>query len=1203
MGKKWQFWIDRGGTFTDIIAKPPDTPLISAKFLSEDPKRYDDAAIFGMRSILGLSSNAPFPHTNIDTIRMGTTVATNALLERQGAKTALVTTAGFEDALKIGTQNRPELFALHIQKPEPLYDLVIGAKERISAEGKTIEELDEHHIENALRNAKSQDIKAIAICLVHGYLHHSHEKRIRDIANSIGFEEVTASHDIAPLIKFIPRAQTALINAYLTPVLRHYISKVADNISKTPLYFMQSNGGLAHKDHFLAKDAILSGPAGGIIGAVETAKQAGFDKIIAFDMGGTSTDVSHYAGQLEYNAAPSISGQKLHTAMLDIHTIAAGGGSQLSFDGIRLRVGPQSSGSNPGPASYGKGGRLSLTDCHVVLGRLPVAHFPHILGNDGQSPLDIDAARTAMGKLQAEIGRDSARIYTIEALAEGYLDIATEHMARAIKAITIERGQDIEDHVLVAFGGAGGQMACRVADALSVRKIMIHPMAGVLSALGIGLAKVTVIREQSFQTLAADTQFDAIDQSISRLIDQALSELNLQVTGQKVEAQAFLHLRYQGSDTSLPIAWSGDLSQARGEFEQLHAQRFGFKESATPIEVDKIAVSAQTSNTGAKALNHEGKTPSGKRCGKVETWVDGSWIETDVFQRADLKEGVKIPGPAILLDPTSTTCVDAGWFVQIDSTGALILDRDPTLAAVKNEDIRLDPIKLEIFNNLFMSIAEQMGVVLENTAHSVNIKERLDFSCALFDKQGDLVANAPHMPVHLGSMSECVKALIAEVQNFKPGSAFAINDPYHGGTHLPDITVVTPVFIGNKGKPHFYVASRGHHADVGGITPGSMPAHSTSIAQEGALFRAFPLVKNGEFQDKATREIFNAPPYPARNINQNIADLKAQIAANAKGVQEIHKMIGHFGSAQVNAYMKYIQNAAEQAVCQAIGRLKSGSWTYPMDIGVEIKLSIDIDPLHNTATIDFSGTSLQGAHNFNAPLAITRAAVLYVFRCLVDDDIPLNAGCLKPIKLIVPKGCLLNPIPPAAVVAGNVETSQAVTNALLLAMNVAAASQGTMNNLSFGNEDHQYYETLAGGTGAGPGFNGADAVHSHMTNSRLTDVEIIETRLPVDVVRFLERQDSGGDGQYHGGNGLIRHLRFKQDMTATLLSNHRISGPPGLQDGENGKVGEGRLIRSNGEEEIIGACAEMQVKTGDELVIETPGGGGYGAKRPPLSKL
>lgn len=1196
MGRKWQFWIDRGGTFTDIIAKPPDAPLLSAKFLSENPDTYDDAALFGMRSLLGLSKSDPFPHEEIDVIRMGTTVATNALLEHRGAKTALVTTKGFEDALAIGTQNRPKLFALNIQKPVPLYDQVISAKERISADGEILRTLDKTHIKKALQKAKEEGVEAVAICLVHGYLHNAHEAQIDDIAKAIGFKDITTSHRVAPLIKLIPRAQTSLINAYLNPSLQHYISKLAEHLASAPLYFMQSNGGLAHKDHFVAKDAILSGPAGGIIGAVETARLSGFEKIIAFDMGGTSTDVSHYAGQLEYNPAASISGQKLHTPMLDIHTIAAGGGSQLSFDGIRLRVGPQSSGSDPGPASYGKGGPLSVTDCHVILRRLPAEFFPHVLGTDGQSPLDTQAAHQAMEVLRKDIGESSARIFTIEALAEGYLDIATQHMARAIKSITIERGQEVEDHVLVAFGGAGGQMACRVADALSMTKILIHPMAGVLSALGIGLAKVACVKEQSCQHLIAEKSLDEIEKEVQTLAKLATEDLKRQVSKGKTTTRSFLHLRYAGSDTSLAIPWTKDAKELRQSFQQLHEQRFGFKESDTEIEVERLSVHAETTANPPALDQSEHKSADGKCRAITQSWVDGEWQDTAVFGRQNLIKGKSIPGPAIILDPTSTTCVDPGWTAEIDSQNALILTRSDTTARPTNAETRLDPIRLEIFNNLFMSIAEQMGVVLENTAHSVNIKERLDFSCALFDANGDLVANAPHMPVHLGSMSECVKALIAEIRNFHRGSAYAINDPYHGGTHLPDITVVTPVFIEKSAKPQFFVASRGHQADVGGITPGSMPAHSKTIEDEGALFRAFPLVQNGEFQGKATRAILGKPPHPARNIDQNIADLKAQIAANMKGVLEIQKMVRHFGADMVHAYMNHIQDAAEQAVRKAITKLQSGRYIYPLDIGAEIHVSIEVDRTRGQAVIDFSGTSLQGPHNFNAPLAITRAAILYVFRCLVDDDIPLNAGCLKPIRLIVPKGSLLNPLPPAAVVAGNVETSQAVTNALLLAMNVAAASQGTMNNLSFGNDRHQYYETLAGGTGAGPGFDGADAVHSHMTNSRLTDVEILENRLPVEVIRFSKRPNSGGEGQFKGGNGLIRHLRFKEDMTATLLSNHRSSGPPGLQGGTPGKVGTGQVIRSNGASEDLGACAEIALKAGDELIIETPGGGGFGKK-------
>ncbi|MGD8325668.1 MAG: hydantoinase B/oxoprolinase family protein [Sphingomonadales bacterium] len=1194
--KKWQFWIDRGGTFTDIVAQPPSGPLISAKFLSEDPKRYDDAAIAGIRHIMGAAHDAPFPSQDAEIIRMGTTVATNALLEHQGAKTALVITEGFEDALAIGTQHRPKLFALHIEKPTLIYSQVISVKERIKADGSITQPLDLEHTRAVLEQALEDGIQSLAICLVHGYVHTTHEKAIADIARELNFREVSVSHEIAPLIKLVPRAQTALINAYLNPVLKHYVSQVSREINDTSLYFMQSSGGLAHKDHFLAKDAILSGPAGGVIGAVETAKRSGFNKIIAFDMGGTSTDVSHFAGEIEYSTSASIAGQQLYTPMLDIHTIAAGGGSRLGFDGIRLRVGPESAGSDPGPTSYGKGGPLAVTDCHAILGRLPVDHFPKVLGKDGRSPLDIKAAKKAMLELRDQIEAESGRSYELEALAEGYLDIATQHMARAIKSITIERGQDIDEHILVAFGGAGGQLACRVADALSLKTIMIHPMAGVLSALGIGLSHIALVKEKTVQFELTPNSCSNIEREIKALTLDADAALKEQVTGgTEIVHQPMAYLRYRGSDTSLPLPWTPKIDDLIVAFEDEHESRYGFRESHGVVELERLAIHSKAISDAIDLNLKRSSSSTHKPLNHVGMFVSGNWTKTPVYRRDDLSPDKATSGPAILLDPTSTTCVEPGWEARIDIQGALILSKTQGLKKAIVRTTKTDPIKLEIFNNLFMSIAEQMGRVLEHTAHSVNIKERLDFSCALFDQSGDLVANAPHMPVHLGSMSECVKALIHDV-DIMPGSAYAINDPYHGGTHLPDITVVTPVFLEDSGKPRFFVASRGHHADVGGITPGSMPARSTSIEEEGALFRAFPIVIKGEFQEQATRDILNKPPYPARNPDQNIADLKAQIAANTKGVQEIHKMIRHFGRDMVDAYMDYIQDAAEAAVRRAISKLKNGHWVYPLDIGAEIHVRITVDPTAGEAEIDFTGTSAQGNHNFHAPLAITRAAVLYAFRCLVDDEIPLNAGCLKPIRLIVPKGSLLNPIPPAAVVAGNVETSQAVTNALFLAMGVMAASQGTMNNLSFGNAQYQYYETLAGGTGAGPGFDGADAVHSHMTNSRLTDVEVIESRLPVEITRFCIRPNSGGAGEYRGGNGLIRHIRFDQEMTATLLSNHRLSGPPGLKGGEAGKPGQGSVKRRDGHIEPIGATAEINLKPGDELRIETPGGGGFGAK-------
>lgn len=1184
MSEKWQFWIDRGGTFTDIIARAPDGRLFSHKLLSEDKARYQDAAVTGMRRLLGLNKDEDFPAHKVDAIRMGTTVATNALLERKGAKCAFITTKGFEDALLIGTQNRPRLFALHIEKPLPLYDRVIGIDERIAADGQVIQALDENAARKDLEALYEDGIESIAIALMHGYRHTQHEKALGRLARDIGFSEISLSHEVAPLIRLIPRAQSCVLNAYLNPPLQRYVAQVEKLTQDAPLFFMQSHGGLAHAHAFIAKDAILSGPAGGVIGAVQTAKAAGFDKAIGFDMGGTSTDVFHYAGQYERSSLNEVAGQRISVPMLDIHTVAAGGGSCLGYDGTRLRVGPHSAGADPGPASYGKGGPLAITDCHVVLGRLSPKYFPHVLGQDGKSPLDKAATCNAMAQLSHDVGKG----YSIEELADGYLDIAVEHMARAIKRITIERGLDVEEHALNAFGGAGGQLACRVADALGIRTIIAHPLAGVLSALGIGFSPMAVLRERSIN-LPLDEPPADIWQDIEAGVTTALQQ---QTTCEHPTITRTAHLKYQGSDTTLPIPWQDSISQAKAAFSTAHQDRFGFFEPGKPIILDRISVEAATLPQQLPAFD----TPTSSRAKSHEAvWMDGKWRQVPVFDRGDMTALTPTKGPAIILDETSTTIVEPGWNALKDAQNVLILTResDNRPARLSTE---LDPIRLEIFNHLFMSIAEQMGRVLESTAHSVNIKERLDFSCAVFDANGDLVANAPHMPVHLGSMGESVKALRNSIDHFDKNDAYAMNDPYHGGTHLPDITVVSPVFIGKETDPAFFVASRGHHADVGGLTPGSMPSRSHHIDEEGALFRAVPILKDGRFQEDEVRAILRQGPYPARNPDQNIADLKAQIAANAKGIAELHKMIAHFGREVVDAYMAHIQKAAEEAVRRAITALEDGAYTYPLDIGAEIKVRISVDKQTGHATIDFTGTSTQGAHNFNAPLAITRAAVLYVFRCLVDDEIPLNAGCLKPIQLIVPEATLLNPQPPAAVVAGNVETSQAVTNALFLAMNVMAAGQGTMNNLTFGNDRHQYYETLAGGAGAGPGFPGADAVHTHMTNSRLTDPEVIEDRHPVRIEHFAIRRGSGGTGQHRGGNGLIRAIRFGEGMQASLLSNHRLSGPPGLNGGGAGQAGKGRIIRADGQVEDLTANEDMSLSPGDVLIIKTPGGGGYGTE-------
>ncbi|MFZ5609281.1 MAG: hydantoinase B/oxoprolinase family protein [Pseudomonadota bacterium] len=1196
MGRGWHFWIDRGGTFTDIVARRPDGRLVTAKLLSEDPARYADAAVAGMRRLLKVKNGAPFPAARVAEIRMGTTVATNALLERRGAPTALAITRGFADALAIGAQNRPRLFALRIDKPSPLYAQVVEIDERLDAKGQVLRPLDVADARDKLKAAFAQGHRSLAIVLLHSVQAPEHELALGEVAAAIGFEEISLSHRLAPVMRLIPRGQTTVVNAYLNPVVQRYVAGVAKKVEGAKLYFMQSHGGLAQAQAFLAKDAILSGPAGGVVGAVRTAAGAGFSRLIGFDMGGTSTDVMHYAGAFERAEAPSIAGQRLAVPMLAVHTVAAGGGSILGFDGTRLLVGPQSAGADPGPACYGKGGPATVTDCHVVLGRLGPRYFPKLFGKTGKAPLSTAAAQKAVADLAQRINAASAKTFSVEETAEGYLAIAVEHMARAIKAITIERGHDIAEHVLVSFGGAGGQMACRVAAALGVRRVMVHPLAGVLSALGIGLAPLQVIRERALEMPLDESTERSVSRIFTALAKDAAAALRLQKPGLAHPSEIReAHLKYAGSDAALAIVWQG-LEPSLAAFAAAHRQRYGFAEPDKPVILERLSVTLR---------EREGPVPRASAAilgGKPRpnatqpVFIAGAWREVPFYERARLPAGARLAGPAILLEATATTIIEPGWSVLADDAGNLVLTHDAQPPQDAG-DTRLDPIRLEVFNHLFMAIAEQMGTVLERTAHSVNIKERLDFSCAVFDRDGDLVANAPHMPVHLGSMGETVKALIGAIPDLVPDMAYALNDPYHGGTHLPDITVVTPVFLEGERTPAFFVAARGHHADVGGLTPGSMPPDSTRIEEEGALFHAVPLIADGRFAEATVRRILEAGPYPARNPAQNIADLKAQIAANAKGVAELRAMVTHFGVPMVAAYMAHIQEAAESAVRRAVLALPDGACDYALDNGAVISVALRIDRDNGLAAIDFSGTSAQGAHNYNAPLAITRAAVLYALRCLVDADIPLNAGCLKPIRLIVPEGSLLNPRPPAAVVAGNVETSQAVTNALFLAMGVAAASQGTMNNLSFGNERHQYYETLAGGTGAGPGFAGADAVHSHMTNSRLTDPEVVEGRYPVLIERFAIRRGSGGKGAFPGGNGLVREIRFLEAMTVSILANHRASGPPGLAGGDKGAPGSNRVIRADGGIETLAAAAKATLCPADRIVIETPGGGGYGKEK------
>lgn len=1200
----WQFWIDRGGTFTDIVGQRPDGRCVIHKLLSENPERYRDAAIQGIRDLLGLTADQPIPADQITAVKMGTTVATNALLERKGDRTLFITTQGFRDVLRIGYQNRPDIFARQIVLPEMLYEQVLEVRERYSAQGEELLAITEEEIERVLaglRAAYADGIRACAIAFLHGYRYPQHEQHIAALAEQVGFSQISLSHHVSPLMKLVSRGDTTVVDAYLSPILRRYVDQVARELP-TRLLFMQSNGGLTDAHVFQGKDSILSGPAGGIVGAVQTSRMAGLEQVITFDMGGTSTDVAHYAGEYERAFETEVAGVRLRAPMMAIHTVAAGGGSILSFDGYRYRVGPESAGANPGPACYRKHGPLTVTDCNVMLGRLQPQFFPAVFGANGDLPLDRAIVQEKFADLTAMIQAQTSDRRSPEQVAQGFLAIAVEKMANAIKKISVQRGYDVTTYTLCCFGGAGGQHACAIADALGIRQIVLHPYAGVLSAYGMGLASQATMREQAIEAPLNDQTVGHLESQFTNLVQQATAELAQQdVPLEQMTARRKVQLRYQGTDSALLVDFA-DRSQMIQDFEQAHHQRYGFIDTQKPLVVEAISVEVlgQSSHPTSVLPDHDRTTPL-QPIATVPMYVDHHWQDTPVYDRRHLQPGDRITAPAMMIEATGTNILELGWQAELIAPGHLILKKDSSAPSTNRltsgaiATARPDPVMLEIFNHLFMAIAEQMGVTLQNTSYSVNIKERLDFSCAIFDGQGQLVANAPHIPVHLGSMGESVQSLRRDRgETLKPGDVYVLNNPYNGGTHLPDVTVITPVFAPDQPQPLFFVASRGHHADIGGITPGSMPPNSRTIAEEGILINHFQLIDRGQFRETELLELLTSSEYPVRNAPQNLADLKAQVAANEKGVQELQRMVQHFGLATVQAYMQYVQDNAEASVRRVIEALQDGEFVYPMDNGCQIQVSIRIDRSQRSARIDFTGTSAQQPNNFNAPLAVCKAAVLYVFRTLVDDDIPLNAGCLKPLEIIVPSGCLLNPQPPAAVVAGNVETSQAVTDALYGALGVMAASQGTMNNFTFGNQQYQYYETICGGSGAGERFDGTDAVHTHMTNSRLTDPEVLEWRFPVLLERFAIRPNSGGRGQHQGGNGVIRRIQFRQAMTAAILSSHRSVAPFGLHGGQPGQVGKNWVERAQGEIELLGDRAEVTMQPGDTFVIETPGGGGYG---------
>ncbi|VVE54751.1 5-oxoprolinase [Pandoraea iniqua] len=1196
---RWQFWIDRGGTFTDIVARRPDGTLVTHKLLSENPEQYRDAAVAGIRHLLGLSTGEPITPAQVEMVKMGTTVATNALLERKGEALALVTTQGFRDALRIAYQNRPRLFDLDIALPEALYAEVVEVDERVGAQGEVVRELDLVAARGALESVYAKGVRALAIVLMHGYRFQAHEKALATLARELGFTQVSVSHEVSPLMKLVSRGDTTVVDAYLSPILRRYVEQVAQEMPGVNLQFMQSSGGLTRADNFQGKDAILSGPAGGIVGMVRASSAAGFDRVIGFDMGGTSTDVSHYNGEFERVFETQVAGVRMRAPMMSIHTVAAGGGSVLSFDGTRLRVGPDSAGANPGPAAYRRGGPLTVTDCNVMLGKIQPAHFPKVFGPQANEALDREVVVEKFTALAKEIERATGRSQTPEALAEGFLEIAIGSMANAIKKISVQRGHDVSRYVLTTFGGAGGQHACGVADALGMTQVFAHPLAGVLSAYGMGLADQTAMRERMIEAPLAVDGLQALEDALGALADEAANSLLAQgVPPSRIETVRRVHVRYAGTDSAIAVPF-GDVEQMRAAFEAAYRQRYSFLMDGAALIVEVASVEAIGHSDAPVDITPLAARTAGtpQPIDQVKLYASGAWCDAALFSRDTLLAGDTLDGPAIVAEKSGTTVVEPGWQAQMSAQGNLILTRVVPRESQRGLGTQADPVRLEIFNNLFMSIAEQMGLRLQNTAYSVNIKERLDFSCALFDREGNLIANAPHMPVHLGSMGESIRTVIERNRGaMRDGDVFMLNDPYHGGTHLPDVTVITPVFMAGEDEPLFYVGSRGHHADIGGITPGSMPPDSTHVEEEGVLIDNWQLVAAGALRDRETRGLLAGARYPARNIDQNMADLRAQVAANQKGVDELRRMVNEFGRDVVLAYMGHVQDNAEAAVRRVIGALADGHYRYPLDNGAVIDVTIRVDAATHSATIDFTGTSDQLPNNFNAPRAVCMAAVLYVFRTLVDDDIPLNAGCLKPLTVIVPRGSMLNPAYPAAVVSGNVETSSAITNALYGALGRVASSQGTMNNFTFGNETYQYYETIAGGSGAGEGFNGSDAVQTHMTNSRLTDPEVLEWRYPVRLESHRIRAGSGGTGRWHGGNGAVRRIRFLTPMTASILSNNRVHAPFGAQGGEVGALGANYVERSDGTREALGHIGRTQMQPGDIFVVETPGGGGFGVR-------
>ena len=1196
----WQFWIDRGGTFTDIVAKKPDGKIIIDKLLSENSDAYKDAAVAGIRRILDLKNEDKIPTDIISSVKMGTTVATNALLERKGDRTLLLITKGFGDLLRIGYQNRPLLFDLSIKLPELLYERVVEVSERLNEKGEVVTELNEEEVRNSLIKAKSDGINSVAIAFMHSYINPDHENKIEQIAKEENFNQISVSHKVSPLIKLVGRGDTTVVDAYLSPILRRYVNQVSEELQdtkSTQLMFMQSNGGLTDANLFQGKDALLSGPAGGVVSMTQTGKQAGFNKLIGFDMGGTSTDVCHFAGEFERSFETELAGVRIRAPMMQINTVAAGGGSILSYKDGRFQVGPESAGAIPGPASYGRGGPLTVTDCNVLLGKLNPDFFPKVFGKTGDQPLNFEIVKKKFLDLSDIISKEKNEpMMDIFKMAEGFLKIAVENMANAIKKISIQKGYDVTNYMLNCFGGAGGQHACNVADSLGISNVMIHPYAGVLSAYGMGLAEIRSIREGHFEKnitniLDANNLIEILSSQAKKdLNDQDISDASIILL-----KNAFLH--YKGSHQNLEIKFDTP-ENMRKSFEQEHKKRFGFFVEDREIFIEMLTVEAVGKKTeNYDFLNPNTSTTKANPIAFKKMYVNGSEINTPIYKRDELIIGQNISGPAIIVEATGTNIIDDGWSGTLDKHYNLILSRVEEKKLQKGIGTSVDVVMLEVFNNLFMNIAEQMGATLANTAYSVNIKERLDFSCALFNNEGSLVANAPHVPVHLGSMSEAIKTVVRlNKDNIYPDDVFVLNAPFNGGTHLPDVTVITPVFDKNGKEIIFFVASRGHHADIGGKTPGSGPPDSKHIEEEGVLIDNFKLFDKGIFREQEMRKILSSGKYPCRNIEHNMADLAAQVAANKTGIHEINSMIDQFGIETVHAYMNHVQDNAEESIRNAIVNLKQGEYEYELDNGEFIRVNVKIDKKNREAIIDFTGTAPKNPFNYNAPMAVCYAVILYVFRTLVGNNIPLNEGCFKPIKIIIPNNSMINAKYPSAVIAGNTEVSQLTCNALFGALGVIAGSQATMNNFIWGNDTIQNYETICGGTGAGPNFHGTSAIQTHMTNTRSTDPEVLETRFPVRLEEFSIRKNSGGKGKFNGGDGVTRKLRFLEPMTVTTLCSHRRVKPFGLNGGSPGDCGKEWLERTDGSILNLNGNDSCEVEPNDLFVMQTPGGGGFGEK-------